>query len=364
MSNNFQYNVHESFMARALELSKAGLGFVSPNPLVGCILVKDGQVIGEGFHEEYGGPHAEVMAYKNSIEDPVDSTMYVTLEPCCFEGKTPACTRFIIENGIREVYISIKDPNPKVSGKGISELEKYGVKVHIGLLKKECEWLNRGYIKWITKNKPWVIAKAAQSENNFLGLNSKSKINITGNEAKIHSHELRKNVDAIMIGRQTALIDNPQLTVRHVSGKNPDRIILDTNRKLPLTLNIFNDNEAKTIVLCSNVNFEESQTSFAKFIPVLENRDGKLSVYSILDVLAKEGICKILIEGGAELLDSFNKEGLIDEIYLYTSSQKLDNANLKNPLAINDVWDIQEELDLGDDSLIIATRKVECLQEL
>jgi len=364
MDNNFKYNIHESFMARALELSKKGLGLVSPNPLVGCVLVKDGEIIGEGCHEKYGEPHAEVIAYKNSIKDPVDSTMYVTLEPCCFEGKTPACTKFIIENGIREVYISMKDPNPQVSGKGIRELEKYGIPINVGLLEKESEWLNRGYIKWITTNRPWVIAKVAESENNFLGLNSNSKTNITGEEAKIHSHELRSNVDAIMIGRQTALIDNPKLTVRHIKGKNPIRVILDTHRKLPLTLNIFNDNAASTIILCSDVNFDNSSTSFAKFIPVEQNNDGKLCVDSMLDVLAKEGICKILIEGGAELLSSFNKKDLIDEVYIYTSNNKLDNANLKNPLIIDGSWDIQKEVKLGDDSLVIATRKVECLQEL
>ena len=122
----------------------------------------------------------------------------------------------------------------------IYELKKQGIRVNVGLLEKESRWLNRGYIKWVTENKPWVIAKVAQSENNFLGLNSNSKTNITGNEAKIHSHELRKNVDAIMVGRQTALIDNPELTVRYVKGVNPTRIVLDTHRKLPLTLNIFN----------------------------------------------------------------------------------------------------------------------------
>ncbi len=364
MSDSFQYNIHESFMDRAIQLSKNGIGYVSPNPLVGCVLVKNGEIIGEGYHEKYGEAHAEVMAYKNSIEDPVDSTMYVTLEPCSFEGKTPACTKFVIENGIREVYISMKDPNPKVSGRGVLELEKYGIKVHVGILKKECEWLNRGYIKWVTSGKPWIIAKVAQSENNFLGLDSNTTTSITGQESKIHCHELRRNVDAIMVGRQTALIDNPKLTVRHMSGKNPVRIILDTQRKLPLSLNVFNDNEAETIILCSNKNFKKSSTSFAKFIPVNEDEFGQLSIYSILDKLAKEGFCKILIEGGAELLNSFNQKELIDEVYIYTSNNKLNNANLKNPLIINDSWNIKEKLNLGDDKLIIATKKEACLQEL
>ena len=363
MNLNFKYNIHESFMDRAIEISKGGIGSVSPNPLVGCVLVKNGEIIGEGYHEKYGEPHAEVMAYNNSIKDPSDSIMYVTLEPCSFEGKTPACTKFIIENGIREVYVSMKDPNPKVSGMGIEELEKHGVQVNVGILQKECEWLNRGYINWITNHKPWVIAKVAQSENNFLGLDSNTTTNITGQESKVHSHELRSNVDAIIVGRQTALVDNPELTVRHTMGKNPVRVVLDTNRKLPLTLNIFNDQAAETIILCSNKNFEKSNTSFAKFIPVNENEFGQLSIHSILEALAKEGFCKILIEGGAELLNSFNKKDLIDEMYIYTSNNKLKNANLKNPLIINDRWNIKEQLNLGDDNLIIATKKERCLQE-
>ena len=135
MNSNFSYNIHESYMERALELAKKGIGSVSPNPLVGCVLVKNGEIIGEGFHERFGNPHAEVMAYNNSIKDPSESTMYVTLEPCCFEGKTAACTKFIIENSISEVYISMEDPNPKVSGRGIKELKQHGIRVNLGLLK-------------------------------------------------------------------------------------------------------------------------------------------------------------------------------------------------------------------------------------
>ena len=259
MDNNFSYNIHESYMERALELAKEGIGSVSPNPLVGCVLVKDGEIIGEGFHEKYGDSHAEIMAYKNSIKDPTDSTIYVTLEPCCFEGKTPACTKFIIENSIREVYISMEDPNPKVSGMGIKELEQRGIRVNVGLLKKKCEWLNRGYIKLITTNRPWVIAKVAQTSDGYMGVNSETSTWITGDISKNHTHTLRSQVDAVLIGRQTAMIDNPSLTVREVQGENPKRVILDTNRKLPLNLEIFNDKKAETLVLCSEERFNKSR---------------------------------------------------------------------------------------------------------
>ena len=362
MSNNFSYNIHDSFMARALELAKKGRGYVSPNPLVGCILVKNGEIIGEGFHEKYGDSHAEVMAYKNSIKDPGDSTMYVTLEPCCFEGKTSACTQFIKENGIREVYVGMKDPNPKVCGQGIKELQDYGIKIHVGLLREECEELNKGYIKLISTKRPWVIAKVAQSEDEFLGFDSNSRTKISGKEANIHCHSLRSKVDAIMVGSQTALVDNPMLTVREVEGKNPVRVIVDTNRKLPLTLNVFTDYKADTIVLCSDNKFENNKTSFAKYLSIKENNDGNLCPENMLNVLGSEGICTILIEGGVKLLNSFKDLDLIDEVYIYTSNKKLVNATLENPLKIDDRWDVKDQKSLGADSLLVAKRKVECLQ--
>ena len=363
MSNFYNYNIHESFMSRAIQLARKGQGKVSPNPMVGCVLVKNGKIIGEGYHDSYGGAHAEVMAYKNAIVDPVDATVYVTLEPCCIFGKTPPCTKFLIENSASEVYVSMLDPNPEVNGNGVSELIKSGIPVTTGILKKEAESLNRGFIKTMKYGRPWVIAKAAQSSNGFLGINSDSQTWITGKIAKQHSHNLRASVDAIMVGRQTALIDDPKLTVREVLGNNPQRIILDTNRKLPLTLNVFRDQQSITKVMCSDARFERSRTSFCEFIPVLENENGNLDPYSILKALAKEGITSVMIEGGAELLHSFNKLDLLDEIYLYTSSNPLENANLVNPLKISELWDIKDTVALGSDSLVIAERKVECLQE-
>ena len=221
MSNLFSLNIHHAFMERAIELAKKGLGKVSPNPLVGCIIVKNGEIIGEGYHDEFGGDHAEISAYKNSIKDPVESTIYVTLEPCSIKGKTPPCTDFLISNGIREVYIGMLDPNPLVNGNGIKELESAGIKVHLNILKDECKNLNKGYIKWQSTKRPWIIVKAAESSNGYLGIDSNSQTQITQPESILHVHKLRTTVDAILIGRQTAVIDNPQLTVRKIVGKNP-----------------------------------------------------------------------------------------------------------------------------------------------
>lgn len=363
MDTFYTFDIHEAFMSRALELARQGQGKVSPNPMVGCVLVKEGEIIGEGFHEAYGGPHAEVMAYKNAIKEPVDATVYVTMEPCSIFSKTPPCTKFLIENSASEVYVAMLDPNPEVNGNGVAELIHAGIPVKTGILKEEAEFLNRGFTKIMKHGRPWVIAKAAQSANGYLGMDSDSQTWITGEASKEHSHNLRAHVDAIMVGRQTALIDNPKLTVRKVAGYNPQRIVVDTNRKLPLTLNIFRDHQADTKVLCSDARFERSRTSFCDFIPVKEGDNGQLDPNAILNTLAYEGITSVILEGGAELLKSFNDAGLIDEMYLYTASHDLEDATLENPLKISEDWDVKETKRLGDDTLIIAGRKIECLQE-
>ena len=163
-------NMHELFMSRAIELAKQGQRHVSPNPMVGCVLVLDGDIIGEGYHEEFGGPHAEVMAMRNARKDPVDAIAYVNLEPCCTTGKTPPCTAALVENGISEVYIAMLDPNPEINGKGVETLEKAGITVHVGILEDEASRLNKSFNKWITQKMPWVMAKVAQSANGYMGL--------------------------------------------------------------------------------------------------------------------------------------------------------------------------------------------------
>jgi len=356
--------VHENFMARAIELAKKGRGSVSPNPMVGCVLVKDGEIIGEGYHSEFGGPHAEVMAFRNAIKDPTDCTVYVNLEPCNIESKTPPCTKFLIENGASEVFISNIDPNPDISGRGIEELNKRNIKTHLGILDKEGQELNKGFYKWVKTGYPWVIAKIAQSANGYMGIDSNSSYWITGDRSKEHTHKLRSEVDAVFIGRNTAQVDDPSLTVRLINGNNPKRIIADTNRRLPQSLKVFNDNESETIVLCSSNQFSNNETSHCKFITVKE-RDNLLDPKNILIELANIGITSILLEGGPKLMDSFYKENLIDEIYQYTSSDSIDGSDeMKSPIEIDDNWDYKDQVNLDEDQLRIFQRKeIECLVE-
>jgi len=353
----------ESYMLQAIDLAKKGRGKVSPNPLVGCVIVKDQKVIGEGYHRKFGGPHAEVDAISNCTESPDDADLYVTLEPCSIFGKTPPCVDYIISNSIKNVFIGSKDLNPKINGQGIEKLKIEGVNVYEGILENKCYELNKGFFNWINYKKPWVIVKLAQSKNGYIGFDNASQVWITGKDTNNFTHKLRSKVDGIIVGRRTAEIDNPRLTVRNVLGSNPIRVIADTNRKLPLNLTLFNDNAANNIVLCSDKNFEDNEVPSCKFLTVKEGING-LDEDDMLNVLGQEGITTLLIEGGQKLVKSFIEKDLVDEIYLYTSNNNLDNGKLLNPVNIdNQNWTIISEKDFNNDQLVIARKKELCFQE-
>ena len=362
MGNEKYLDNHDEYMNLAIKLAKKGMGTVSPNPLVGCVVVKNGRVIGEGYHKEFGCEHAEVFALRNCSESPRGASLYVNLEPCSIYGKTPPCTKTIIENSIASVYIGVKDPNPEINGSGIEELRHSGIKVSTDILYDKCLELNKGFFKWINIKMPYVIAKVAQTKDGFMGQDDKTSIWITGKKTKEHTHNLRSTVDAIMVGRNTAEIDDPQLTVRRVLGNNPTRVILDTNRKLPLTLKIFNDKNAKTYIMCSNNRFKDNKTSFCEFVSTKE-KGSMLDPYDILKQLGEKGITSILIEGGKKVHESFFNADLIDEIYTYTSSKVIEGASLKNPLIPDDNWVINEQIHLEEDTLQIVKKKELCLQE-
>ena len=355
-------NIHEQYMERAIYLAQKGRGKVSPNPMVGCVIVKNGRIIGEGYHKYFGGAHAEVEAFKNCIEDPTDASVYITLEPCIHFGKTPPCSNVILENGIRDVYIAAIDPNPLMSGKGIDFLKESGLHVQNNILNKEAKHLNRGYSKWIKINQPLIIGKIAQDKKGFIGKKG-SQIWITGDSSKVNVHKLRSEVDAIMVGKNTALIDNPELTVRKIIGINPKRIVLDTNRTLPYDLNLLKDNQAETIIICSNKKFQDNETSHCKYL-VVNELNGRLDPKDILIRLGERGITSLILEGGSNLIHSFLSANLIDEFYLYTSMNTNASLNVKNPFMINEDWEIKNEKILDDDKLVILKKREQCLQEL
>ena len=355
------YNIHERYMSRAIYLAKKGQGKVSPNPMVGCVIVKNGEIIGEGYHDEFGGDHAEVVAFKNCITDPTDAAIYVTLEPCSHHGKTGPCCNVIVENGIRDVYVSMLDPNKEVNGKGIDYLENAGINVQCGILESVSKNLNKGYLHWIKEKQPFVIGKLAQDDRGFIAKKG-SKVWITGTSSKQSSHQLRSEVDAILVGKNTVLVDDPELTVREVIGYNPKRIVLDTNRTLPYNFKLLNDNEADTIIICSNSKFQDNKTSQCQYL-VVDELNNRLNPKDVLVRLGELGITSLIIEGGATTIKSFLDMDLIDEFYLYTSSSSNDELDIKNPFCINEDWELQDERFLDEDHLMILTKKEECLQE-
>ena len=361
-SSRYSHDFIVNMMERAIELSKRGRGKVSPNPLVGCVIVKDSEIIGEGYHEEFGSAHAEKNAIDNCSADPLGASAFITLEPCCIDSKTPPCTDLLIDNGIDEVFIGSKDPNPDINGKGIDILEKNGIKVYHGFLDDNVSKLNKGFFKWVQTGLPWIIAKIAQSSNGAMGIDNETQTWITGEESKKNSHYLRSKVDAILVGSGTAKVDNAKLTVREVDGFNPKRVIVDTNRTLPIDLNVYSDNEAETIVVCSKEKFDRNKTLNCRFIPVKEV-NGRIDILDMLLKLANEGITSILIESGPELIKSFDRQNLIDELYLYTAQTELPKSELKNPLNLADNWVLKKTSMLGDDELQVFERKELCLQE-
>ncbi len=310
---------HEKYMQRCIELAANGLGNVAPNPLVGAVLVKDERIIGEGFHQQYGKAHAEVNAVNsflnrsgNDATELSKSTLYVNLEPCNHKGKTPPCTELIIRYKIREVIIGCADPNKNVKSNGSKTLTDSGCNVIMGVLKKKSEELNRRFIVYHTKNRPYIILKYAQSRDGFMApeKNSGKETWLTNKWSRKLVHKWRSEEQAIMIGTNTALTDNPLLNARYWNGKNPLRILMDCKLRVPASLNIFNT-DATTLV------FNESKNQIADNIEFVKiNFDD--SLVEMLQILHSKEIQSVIIEGGAKLLQSFIEKNLWDEARVFT----------------------------------------------
>ena len=297
-----------------------GTGFVSPNPRVGAVVVSGGRIIGEGYHERFGGPHAEVNALKDlQVEDLQTATLYVSLEPCCFMGKTPACSDLIISMKIPRVIIGMRDPNPQVDGCGIGILRDAGVEVKVGVLEKKCRELNRGYIKHITTGMPEVILKTANTLDGRIGTASGDSRWITGKTARTYTHCLRAKCDAILVGVNTVLADDPMLNVRHVEGRNPLRVIIDSRLRTPLRAKIVQDQETiPTIIFTGDQVTEEAAEVYRKLDCRVErvpfDRSGYLSISQILKHLGGLGVTSLLVEGGATVFTSFLRQKLADRL--------------------------------------------------
>lgn len=331
------------YMRRALELAEWGRGHVSPNPLVGCVIVHQDLIIGEGYHQHYGGPHAEVNAI-HTVENQVllkEATVYVTLEPCAHWGKTPPCANFLVENEVKKVVIATVDSSPLVGGKGIEVLKNAGIEVETGVLEKEARWQNRRFFTQIEKHRPYVILKWAQTQDGFVARQNFSSKWISGSQSRQLVHKWRAEEDAIMVGKNTALHDNPSLNVREWVGKNPIRIVLDSRLELPKNLNLF-DRTIPTV--CYNSLKSESLDNLE-----LVNLGDNFSIPDILKDLTNRKIQSLIVEGGTNVLSQFIENSLWDEARIFTGKAKF-GAGISAPLLNQNP---SETLSIGEDILNI-----------
>jgi diaminohydroxyphosphoribosylaminopyrimidine deaminase/5-amino-6-(5-phosphoribosylamino)uracil reductase len=310
----------EKVMKECISLAEKGRGYVSPNPLVGCVIVKDGKIIGKGYHKTFGGLHAEAEAVADARQKGFNisnSSVYVNLEPCSHTGKTPPCSELLIKEKVSKVFIGMKDPFDKVNGRGIKKLKEAGTEVNCGILENECRELNKFFIKFVTMHLPYVTLKVAQSADGKIALNNYSSQWITCESSRKYVHQLRSEYDVVLIGKNTARFDNPSLTVRDVHGRTPYRIVIDKNSTLPENLKLFTDNDKERTFVLSGISKKSVTKIYSKNIIRVKEKDQKLVLKDILKKFYSMNISSVLVEGGANLYSQFVKADLFDDLYLF-----------------------------------------------
>jgi diaminohydroxyphosphoribosylaminopyrimidine deaminase/5-amino-6-(5-phosphoribosylamino)uracil reductase len=305
-------------MRTALTLARKGLGWTSPNPMVGAVIVRDGEVIGRGYHRRFGGPHAEINAIRDAAGDIARATLYVTLEPCCHRGKkTPPCLDTLLEHNLERVVVGTADPNPRVSGKSIDALRERGIETRVGVLAGECERLNEVYFKFIRTGIPFVTLKWAQTLDGRTAAATGDSRWISSEASLRYAHRLRSLHDAVLVGIGTVLADNPRLTVRLVRGRNPTRVIADSRLRVPLSAAVLQEQDTARTVVASTSQAGEANVSAVKrmgvkTIIVKTDDDGRVDADDLLAELGEMNISAVLVEGGAALATSFIRRGLVD----------------------------------------------------
>jgi diaminohydroxyphosphoribosylaminopyrimidine deaminase/5-amino-6-(5-phosphoribosylamino)uracil reductase len=338
----------EKIMLKALKLAEKGRGSVEPNPAVGAILVKDGKIIGKGYHKEFGGQHAEVNAIedcKNKGNNAAGSVLYVTLEPCSHHGKTPPCSDAIISAGISKVFMACIDPSEHANGRGVELLQNAGIEVHTGLCENQARFLNAPFIKFTKTKTPWIIVKWAQSIDGKLAYADQSAERWISNEAsRKQAHHLRRRVQAVLVGINTVLVDDPLLTPRPAKGRKPARIVLDTYLRTPLNCQLIKTAKKFPLYLATSQNTIEQKGDIAsklckkgaQLLTTASHAD-KLNLKSLLDGLGELNISQILVEGGPKVITSFLKADLADEIHIFIAPKILassGNADLSERLGL------------------------------
>lgn len=325
----------EEYMNLALALAKKGIGFVNPNPLVGAVIVKEGKIIGQGWHEYYGGWHAERNALNNCSESPNGASMYVTLEPCCHHGKTPPCTDAILQSGIKRVVIGCLDPNSLVSGKGAAILRKAGVDVDIGVLQEKCIALNEVFFHYIKQKTPYVVMKYAMTMDGKIATASGKSKWITGINARNNVHKSRNQYSSIMVGVGTVITDNPSLTCRIDGGRNPIRIICDTYLNTPLeSIIVTTAKEVRTIIAtaCNDREKHKPYLEHGCEVHEINKKDNHINLNHLMQELGKAGIDSILLEGGSLLNYSALQSRIVNKVQAYISPKLFGGEKSKTPI--------------------------------
>lgn len=317
---------HKKYMDLTIRLAEKGRGLTSPNPLVGCIIVKRGRIVGKGFHKKAGTEHAEIIALQEAGKKSINSTMYVNLEPCSHWGKTPPCTEKIVEAGVREVIIGMKDPNPLVDG--FKELKFRGLKAKIGILEKEAKKLNEAYSKHMKTKKPFVILKVAMSLDGKIATATGDSKYITSKEARAYVHQLRTEVDAVMVGLNTVLRDNPELTPRLVKGEDPMKIVVDSRLKIPKGCNLMKDPSKLIIATTKNAQKNDVKRLQQLGVNVVATKSVKemVDLKDLMRQLGKHEITSVMIEGGSNLNSSAIKAGIVDKVLIFAAPKIIGNG--------------------------------------
>lgn len=329
----------EEYMRLAIELAKKGIGAVNPNPLVGAVIVRDGKIIGQGYHAGYGGLHAEREAFASLKESAEGAEMYVTLEPCCHHGKQPPCVEAIVENKIARVYVGSDDPNDKVAGKGIQYLRDHGIAVETQLMKAECDALNPVFFHYITTHTPYVVMKYAMTMDGKIAAYTGESKWITGESSRHRVQETRNALSGIMAGINTVLQDDPMLTCRIPGGRNPVRIICDTKLRIPYKCNIMQTaGDIPTIIAIGESTACKSQDKISRLTDMgacilsVEENSGHISLRALMRKLGEKGIDGILLEGGGTLNYSAITEGIVNEVHAYIAPKILGGREALTPV--------------------------------
>lgn len=357
----------EEYMAYALELARRGRGRTSPNPVVGAVIVKDGSIIGEGWHQKCGENHAEINAFENAAQrgnDVSGADMYVTLEPCSHYGKTPPCAKAVIEKGIKTVYVGMLDPNPLVAGRGMDMMKEAGIRVESGILEEECRRVNEIFVQFITAKKPFVVMKTAMTLDGKIAAYTGDSKWVSGEESRNLVQQMRNSLTGIMVGIGTVLADDPQLTCRLAGGRDPIRIIADSSLRIPLDANVLKD--ANCIIAtaegCDRKKLEQLE---AKGISVIQTdgEQGRVNLPQLMERLGERNIDSILLEGGGGLNEAALKAGIVHRVVTFIAPKIIGGRDAKTPVegrgfeAMSQAIRLEnvEIKDIGGDLLIQGT---------